>query len=90
MVAIHGKTTESVVPWCRIYFAVIDEIDGKRYDGKVGPWIMREPTDEEVCSWSLHRQLPPATQKFMDYLALPKPASECRVAEYEAGFPQPA
>lgn len=80
-VAVHGKTTENVVPWFRVYFIVIDEINGKRYEGKVSPWVMREPTDEEIRSWNLHRQLPSATQKFLTYLALPKTESDLRFAE---------
>lgn len=75
MVAVRGRTTESVVSWHRLYFVVIDEIDGRKYEGKVAPWVMREPTDEEIRYWNLHKQLPPATQKFMAYLALPKSES---------------
>jgi hypothetical protein len=81
MLTVSGKTTESVVPWHRLYFLVIDEINGMRYDGKVGPWVMREPTDEEICYWSRNHKLPPATQKFMDYLALPVQATACRFSE---------
>jgi hypothetical protein len=85
MVAVHGRTTENVVSWSRLYFVVIDEINGMRYEGKVGPWVMREPMDEEIRYWNVHKQLPPATQKFMDYLALPKSASDHRFAENETG-----
>lgn len=88
MVAVQGKTTERPAPWCRLYFVVIDTIDGRKYEGKVGPWMVREPTDEEICYWNLHKQLPPATQKFLDYLALPRPTLECRPAAYEAGCDQ--
>ena len=84
-VEVQGKTTESVVPWCRLYCVVIAAIDGKSYAGKVGPWMRRAPTDAEICSFRLHGQLPPATQKFLDYLALPKSVSECRVAGDETG-----
>ncbi len=80
MVAVQGRTTESVVSWCRLYFVVVDDINRMKYDGKVGPWMMREPTDEEIRYWKLHKQLPPATQKFMAYLALPKSASDPRFA----------
>lgn len=77
-VAVQGRTTESVVPWFSLYFVVVDGINGMKYDGKIGPRVMREPTDEEIRSWNLHKRLPPATQKFMDYLALPKSASDLR------------
>jgi hypothetical protein len=85
MVAVQGRTTESVVPWCRLYFVVVDAINGMKYDGRVGPWVMREPTDEEIRYWNLHKRLPAATQKFMAYLALPKSASDVRFAGDEAG-----
>ncbi|MFA4901789.1 MAG: hypothetical protein WC600_03490 [Desulfobaccales bacterium] len=85
MVAVQGRTTESVVSWFSLYFVVVDDINGMKYDGKVGPWMMREPTDEEIRSWNLHKRLPPATQKFMTYLALPKSASDVRFAGSEAG-----
>ncbi|MHB9072942.1 MAG: hypothetical protein ACYC6G_05405 [Desulfobaccales bacterium] len=85
MVAVQGRTTESVVPWCRLYFIAVDDINGMKYDGKVGPWVMREPTDEEIRYWNLHKQLPPATQKFMAYLALPKSASDLMFAGDGAG-----
>jgi hypothetical protein len=84
-VAVQGRTTESVVPWFRLYFVVVDDINGMKYDGKVGPWMMREPTDEEIRYWNLHKRLPPATQKFMAYLALPKSASDIGFAGNEAG-----
>jgi hypothetical protein len=85
MVAVQGRTTESVVPWFSLYFVVVDDINGRKYDGKVGPWLMREPTDEEIRYWNLHKRLPPATEKFMAYLALPKPASDFGFAGNEAG-----
>lgn len=72
---ITGKTTESVVPWFNLYFLVIDKINGMQYSGKVGPWVMREPTDEEIRFWNLHKRLPPATQNFMAYLDLPGQAN---------------
>lgn len=80
-VAVRGRTTENPVTWFQSYFIVIDEIDGKRYEGKVTPWVMREPTDEEIRYWCLHKQLPPATQKFMTYLALPRTEREPWLAE---------
>jgi hypothetical protein len=85
MVTVHGRTTESVVPWFRLYFVVVDDINGMKYDGKVGPWAMREPTDAEIRYWNLHKRLPPATQKFMAYLALPKSAHDLRFAGDSAG-----
>jgi len=85
MVAVQGRTTERVVPWFSLYFVVVDDINGMKYDGKVSPWVMREPTDEEIRYWNLHKRLPPATQKFMAYLALPKSASDFRFAGNEAG-----
>jgi hypothetical protein len=85
MVAVQGRTTEGVVPWFSLYFVVIDDINGLKYDGKVGPWMMREPTDEEIRYWNLHKRLPSATQKFMAYLALPKSASDLRFAGSKAG-----
>jgi hypothetical protein len=84
-VAVQGRTTESMVPWNRLYFVVVDDINGMKYDGKVSPWVMREPTDEEIRYWNLHKQLPPATQKFLAYLALPRSASDLRFAGEEAG-----
>jgi hypothetical protein len=77
MVEVQGKTTERVAPWFRLYFLMVDTIDGKKYDGKVGPWMRRAPTEKEICYWKLHKQLPPATRKFRAYLDLPKTASVC-------------
>jgi hypothetical protein len=85
MSVVQGRTTENVVSWNRLYFVVIDAINGMRYEGRVAPWMMREPTDEEICYWNLHQQLPPATQKFLNYLALQKPASGLQIAASEAG-----
>lgn len=70
IVAVTGKTTESVLPWFDVYFLVVDTINGMRYEGSVAPWAMREPTDEEVSFWILNKRLPPATHKFMAYLDL--------------------
>jgi hypothetical protein len=84
-VAVKGRTTERVVPWFSLYFVVVDDINGMKYDGKVGPWVMREPTDEEIRYWNLHKRLPTATEKFMAYLALPKQASDFRFDGNEAG-----
>ncbi|MFZ5448259.1 MAG: hypothetical protein ACOZFS_06435 [Thermodesulfobacteriota bacterium] len=83
MVAVKGKTTENVVPWHRVYFVAIDEINGIKYQGQVSPWVMREPMDKEIRFWNLHKKLPPATQKFMDYLALPKEQSDFQSADRE-------
>jgi hypothetical protein len=75
-VAVHGRTTENLAPWHRLYFLVIDRINGMSYDGRVGPWAMRDPTDEEIRYWNRNHRLPPATQKFMEYLAMPVQASD--------------
>lgn len=80
-VAVRGRTTENVVLWCRLYFVVVDEIDGRGYEGKVTPWMMRKPTDKEIRYWNLHAQLPPATQRFMVYLDLPKSERDLGLAQ---------
>lgn len=75
-VAVQGRVTEKVVPWNRLYFIVVDKINNQSYAGKVAPWMLREPTDEEICYWNVHKQLPPKTQKFMDYLSMPKSTND--------------
>jgi len=84
-VAVQGRITEKLVPWHRLYFVVIDSINGMSYEGKVAPWAMREPTDEEIRYWNIHKQLPPVTLKFMNYLALPKTARDSWSPENEPG-----
>ncbi len=74
-VAVAGRTTESVVPWFRLFFIEVDAINGLHYAGNVAPWVMREPTDQEVSYWKLHRRLPPQTERCMARLAIPRGAT---------------
>lgn len=80
IVTVEGRTTESLTPYYDIYYLVIHQIDGRGYQGRVGPCVPREPTTAEIRYWQQYRRLPPGTQKFMDYLALPQQGSELQVA----------
>jgi hypothetical protein len=68
-VTVEGRVSDTYKSYYDLYFIVIDKIDGRPYDGKVGPLLERQPTKAEVQYWRDHGQLPPATQKMLDYLS---------------------
>ena len=79
-ITVEGRTTETVKDYFNLYFLVIDKINCLGYEGQIGPVAMRDPTDAEIRCWKLHKQLPPATQKFMTALQLPKGEFELAAA----------
>lgn len=72
-VRVEGRVTDNVTGFYDYYYIVIDKIDGQRYAGEVGPCLERQPTKAEIQYWQNHQQLPPATQKMMNYLSGSRP-----------------
>lgn len=72
-VTVQGRTTEPLNPYYDTYYLVVQRIDNREYDGKVGPCMPREPTTAEKRYWQQYGKLPPETQRMMDYIARANP-----------------